>query len=283
MFVVNTVLPVSKSPARFRPINLGQYQNIQKFLENNSDEELERYLDVVLSECIIDYSVNLINRVDKFYCLLFLRLISVGEIVTFKKADQNIDIKFNVGDFLNSFFPPTSDELLKTLQVGKIQVSISYPSKFLKSELTDYIQSIQIDGCNQTLNTIHPGDQLLVLKNLPAVIYQEVAEHRKAVMERYTPYNVKLPVLQQDIALSRFDESLFYFLKVLYKEALMSTYQLIYQLTSKMHMGYNAVLSISPAEANLYYSFIEREHKSSEQTEDKTPASLNESVQGMVS
>jgi len=161
--MLGLVLPTSKS-VLLKDFTLENCKEIYNIRDN--------------TEAIIDYLEGLfctpdLNILEKFYCLLHIRDLCIGNIIELR--DYGFDIS-QIQDELVEI-----DDIEKVINFNNNSITLNYPKAFPVTTLYEgsFIENIILDGETIDFCNLNSTDQDLILNYLPLEIKTEITKFYK--------------------------------------------------------------------------------------------------------
>lgn len=247
-FDIEITLPSGKV-RRVNELNNRDYITICKYAENGD----YKGLNTLFEELYLDSDLNLF---DRFYLMLYVRMVFVDSKITLKRADdQKVDV--GLAALLNNLEENYQD-FETTFTEGNYTITLDLPNisyfNTVDVMLTSCIKVI--DNGVSTLNffELNEEDQTLILENLPIAIYNRLKSFIDMVSERMC--SVTLVAANESIGLEEFNISLvgngvMAFLTSIFGTSLQHMYELIYVFTNTVTPGADVFFNISPIESKI--------------------------------
>ncbi len=215
--MLGLVLPTSKS-VLLKTFTLENCKEIYKIRDN--------------TEAIIDYLEGLfvtsdLNILEKFYCLLHIRDLCIGNIIELR--DYGFDIS-QIQDELVEI-----DDIKKVINFNNNSITLNYPKDFPLTTLYEgnFIETIILDGETIDFCNLNSTDQDLILNYLPLEIKTKITKfYRKNIPKLKISFMLKGDTINLNLQ----DFSIVSFLATILSPIDDNTYRdYIFILSERMH------------------------------------------------
>jgi len=215
--MLGLVLPTSKS-VLLKTFTLENCKEIYKIRDN--------------TEAIIDYLEGLfvtsdLNILEKFYCLLHIRDLCIGNIIELR--DYGFDIS-QIQDELVEI-----DDIKKVINFNNNSITLNYPKDFPLTTLYEgnFIETIILDGETIDFCNLSSTDQDLILNYLPLEIKTKITKfYRKNIPKLKISFMLKGDTINLNLQ----DFSIVSFLATILSPIDDNTYRdYIFILSERMH------------------------------------------------
>jgi len=269
-FYIEQFLPISKKTVQIKQISNKTFFDLQKFIISQNNKATCRYLNNIIQTHVIGIEEDL-NIIDKAVCLLKIRSISCGDTLKFVNS---LDVTYNITiDSILEKINNTSHlyELNEVIANNIFEITIDTPRNFIINQnecLHRIIKSIRITGSNECvdfnlLDDVKKDNILVKLdSSITIKIYNLIALRQKnniCISSKNESLNIS------EIAINPYNQSMFEFIKLIFKDDLVSCLKNIYVLCSKAHIEAEYIMSIAPAEGilllNMYVDEVEEQKK----------------------
>lgn len=248
MFTVEVTLPSSKK-RRIAELKNRDYVNIIKFCENNDLYGLSSLFD----ELYLDKDLDIY---DRFYILIYVRMLFVGETLTFVSEDKkNIDIGLDtVLQKLDENFKDLDTEIT----IDDIKIRLGLPNcmyfKDVDDLLTSVIKSVTINNKSIEFSKLQSREKSQVISKLPASAFG----HINSFLNKISGELLNVTVIQQndnfgieEINVSIIGNGVMQFISNIYSIDIKSYYELMYVFFQKVLPGTTEFYDLSPIEAKI--------------------------------
>lgn len=260
MFKSKFTLPASNKIVHVSQITSAEFVELQKCLFEDDDEQILDFFEYLLQEhCCID-AKNFYN-IDKFACLLKLRSISCGDVINFNMTSNDVQMSLSmleVVDKLHKF--KLSEPVLHNLASNMhaiIDCSTNLMMPLQDGVYTNMIKSIHSPSKETILvSELNDAQKQMLLNSIDASIMQSINVYINSCSDNICiiPSNEALQI--SDVIISPFNNSMFEFLKFIFKDDLLNAYKMMYVLSSKANMDVNFLNAIAPIEQQMYAKFL---------------------------
>jgi len=277
-FSYNIYIPSLARNVSFRELDNRTYLNILKFIQNNDDINLTTYLnDIIKSLCNEQNIIQKLNRLDKYCILLTIIMVCIGNNLEFNIVCQETEQEYKTEIVVSEIISKLADLKLSTVKVAldrKNYMTVSIP-KTLYGTDSNSIEKFRLNG--KTFDTTKLSEKQLndVIEDMPYNIFNNLHDLLHNIYEECekidyftfkSPYIPDAPPVTYTFNL--YDNSFYEFIKLLFKEDLLSFYKMYYALTTKFKFDMTYVQSITPAETKMYLSFIHEDMESKKKQMD---------------
>ena len=215
--MLGLVLPTSKS-VLLKTFTLENCKEIYKIRDN--------------TEAIIDYLEGLfytldLNILEKFYCLLHIRDLCIGNIIELQ--DYGFDIS-QIQDELVEI-----DDIKRVIKFNNNSITLNYPKAFPLTTLYEgnFIETIILDGETIDFCNLNFTDQDLILNYLPLEIKTKITEFYK---ENISKLEISFNLKGDTINLNLHDSFIISFLATILSPIDDNTYRdYIFILSERIH------------------------------------------------
>lgn len=246
-FKVKTYVPSLSTTKYVEEITNRSYLLINKFISSNDDEGLGNYLDTLL----LDFNGN---SLDKFFILLSLRSICIGDKVVLKvnfpdkpSTTLKLSIKEILKKILNYKLIKIPDFIKDDLTVKfKIPTRLYY--KNLLSLLYDVIEDITVTNKLDSVKYMSEKNRMTVIQKFNKDILRDIKTHIFNNSQ-----TIKLTDLQEfsNLKVSFTNNLGLKIIKILFSLSVSNFYYKVYNTMLKCNMSYESFLTITPAESDI--------------------------------
>lgn len=239
---IKTYIPTLSSYAYCSEIKNIDFLNINKLINLNDDDQLQKYLNSFTSQ-------NL-NSFDNLFCILNLRVLCIGDEIRLLDRETNVNINIDLKNILDRLLGNVIKPL-DDFNVENIKIKFKLPSKLYYSnfieQLVDITQNFyineDIDYSDLTLK-----DKLKILSRLKKVYILKIKEHLNKCSEKY-----KIADLENytNTTFNFYDNSVFEYVKFLFRVNISSLYNKLYICSQKLNLSYSDFNSLTPSETDL--------------------------------
>jgi hypothetical protein len=260
LFKSKFTLPASNNVVHVSQITNAEFVELQKCLFENDDEQTLDFFEYLLQEhCCID-AKNLYN-IDKFACLLKLRSISCGDVINFSMTSNNIQMSLSMMGVIDKLHNFKLGEPVLHKLAANMHATIDCSTKLMMSLHeglhTNMIKSI----CTSSKETIYVSElndaqMQMLLSSIDASIMQSINAYINSCSDSICIIAGNETLQIGDLMVSPFNNSMFEFLKFIFKDDLLDAYKMMYILSSKANMDVNFLNAIAPVEQQMYAKFL---------------------------
>ena len=246
-FDIEIILPSGKV-RRVKEIDNRSYLTICKFAENGDYKGLNLFFE----DLCLDADLNIF---DRFYLLIYLRMMFVDDKIVINKGQRKIDV--SLASVLNRLEANYKDYETTFIEGGyTITLDIPNQSYFhtVDELLTACIKTID-DGMN-TLEfcELSESDKTLVLENLPMAVFTRIQHYIKAVSNGLM--DITLIDANESIGVEQFSIDLIgngvmEFITSIFSTSLESFYELVYIFSNTITPGSDIFFELSPVESKI--------------------------------
>ena len=265
MFTAEITLPSNKK-RRVRELKNREYIDIIKFCENNDLFGLNKLFEEL-------YLDNDLDIYDRLYILIYVRMLFVGEKLTFTASDgKNVDVGLDtILEKLDSNFKDLDTEIvLDNLTIG---LGVPNCTFFLDVDdlLTSVIKFITINNKRIDFKDLNVSEMNQVMSRLPASVFKVI----NTFLENISRELLDITVVQQndqfgieEIKVDMVGNGVMQFISNIYMVDIKSYYELMYAFFQKILPGTNTFYDISPIESKIFLN-IHNKHINNENEELK--------------
>lgn len=248
-----------------REFKFEEYKNLTKFLITNNVDDIENAFNNVIE--LVCFQPNTFNFLEKIKILLTIRVLNIQSNVDLLLTCPDTRKTFNVTldllpvlNFLNQI-----EVAAKSVQLENFTIHLNLPKKlFYGTE--DFISKITVNNEDFT-----PTEE--ILSALPAKIDHEIKKYITDIDNSISNKLLYVPSPHSgkyiDIPLSLRQNTLYDFLKLVFKRDLMSFYELEYVLNSKLNLDVELIKNSTLAELNIYMNLFRKENEERRAAEKK--------------
>ncbi len=262
-FNVEVVLPSGKS-RRINELNNKQYLVIIKFCENKDFFGLSEYFNTIFLDDDLDI-------IDRFYLLVYARMIFVEENLTFTTKEQrNVDISLNI--VLEKLESISYSIFNKTISHDNIDIKLGIPTALYFKDIddlyTNIIKEIIFDNEAVDFVSLNTEDRSIILDKLPVKLFEGLQQYladlsSSAFNMTLISENKRLNI--QEINLNLISNGVIEFISAIFSIDLRSYYDLMYAFYNKILNGSNIFSTMSPMETkiilNIHNKYIKKQNE----------------------
>lgn len=256
-FNLKITLPSGRD-VRVNEISNKVYFNILKFCENQDFEGLNIYLETVIFN---EYKT--IDIIDRFYIMLYYRMLFVSENIVFssdKLQGKFKEVKYNIRTILEKIEQQYEDHSL-VINEGDFSVTLGLPNTMFFKSVDDIYNSI-IKLISYKENTIELSiatqqERDIILSHLPHSVFIEIRKYTERLSQTLSNFvlieaNADFDIQQHEINI--ISNGLMAFICSLFSGGLSSFYVTMFNFISKLHMDSNLFFDITPIEMRLIFN-----------------------------
>jgi hypothetical protein len=262
MFSVEIILPSGKKK-RIKELKNREYLNIIKYCENRDYKGLSIYFD----DLYIDDDLDIF---DRFYLLIYARMLFVNENLTFTTREQR-DVDVSLANILEKLEQNYKD-LESRITHKNIIVDLGLPNctyfDTIDSIFMNIIKVIHINGKTLDFTSLTESEKQTVLSTLPSTIFPELKKYLDSVSSNI--FDVVLLEGNEsfgisEIKLNIIGNGVMRFLLNIYNNDLSSYYELMYAFYQHITKGSDVFFDITPVESkillNIHNKTIKKENE----------------------
>jgi hypothetical protein len=278
-FEIVQYLPVLNKNIKYNELVNKQMEIICKYIANSDDEGLAEYFDSLIYELLIDKTIfSLLTNIDKFFILLNLRSICVGNTIKFNSIDTQVSVSILLHSILDRFAQPLQEfNIKKNIDLGGLgNITVGIPRKMYSKDI-DHISMNTIISCTLFDNDISVTDEIEIVDNLPAHVINDILSfidevsltcEDKIIIAANSNAGIK------QVILTPFGNKLFYFIKTIFSEDLFNFYKIYFWCMSKIGITSDGFYMHTPAETQLFIDmYIEDKKEENKMIENSQPHS----------
>ena len=248
-FNVDVILPSGKS-RRINELNNKQYLIIIKFCENKDFFGLSEYFNTIFLDDDLDI-------VDRFYLLVYARMIFVEESLTFTTKEQrNVDVSLSI--VLEKLESISYYIFNKTISHDNIDIKLGIPTALYFKDIDDLYNNIikEIIFDNEAIDfvSLNTEDRRNILDKLPVKLFDGLQQYladlsSNAFNMTLISENKRLNI--QEINLNLISNGVIEFISAIYCIDLKSYYELMYAFYNTILNGSDIFSTMSPMETKI--------------------------------
>ena len=273
MFDFPLILP-SGNKVRIPEITNQDVYALMKFCVFNDIEGFEKYVNIIIFNHLPSLTI-----IDKFYILLFLRVIYLGEEVTFNLKESFTD-KLNVSlsvilEKFEQLTPPTNEIIV----VDNFKVELGVPTQLYFNTIDELyfslVRSVTYDGSKIDFDIITEDEKQKIYELLPPKFINELqrfyttlinALGNLVVFEENKTFNVN------EISVNFLSNQPCYFIKQLYSQDINSFLEFMYQFVNKVGGSFSDFLKLSINDCKIIFNFyVDEVKKQNEELKKQNP------------
>lgn len=273
MFDFPLILP-SGNKVRVPEITNQDVYTLMKFCVFNDIEGFEKYVNTV----IFNY-LPLLSIIDKFYILLFLRVIYLGEEITFSLKESftdklNVSLNVILEKFEQLNLPPN-----ELVVVDNFSIELGMPTQLYFNTIDELyfslLRSVTFDNVKIDFDSITENEKQKIYELLPSKFIQELQRFYTSlintlgnlvVFEENKTFNV------DEISVNFLSNQPCFFIKQLYSQDINSFLEFMYQFVNKVGGSFNDFLKLSINDCKIIFNFyVDEVKKQNEELKKQNP------------
>ena len=276
-FHLSAWVPSLKRYTKISELNMHQLEVLAKCIINDDDELLNTAFNNVLLENLETKSVyNNLTRFDKWFLLTFLRASSVESTISYIAGEESVTLTFDLFEILTKLSEITLKNI-EALELGETTFRFKpYDDLLATDYVYESIVETEADGVKFAPYNFNKQIREEFYKTVETTVYFELKEHLDLAEQHYDDIfiiqNTSNTVGFHSIPLRLCDNTLFYFLKSIFKPAAQNLYTKKYVLLTKLHIYLNSINQLTPFECDIYIGIL-NSAENSKKTK-KAPVSL---------
>jgi len=248
VFTVEVTLPSGKK-RRIAELKNRDYINIIKFCENDDLYGLSSLFD----ELYLDKDLDIY---DRFYILIYVRMLFVGSTLTFGSQDiKNISVGLDtVLEKLDKNFKDLDTEIT----IDNIKIHLGLPNCMYFNDIDDLltavIKSVTINNKSIEFSKLESREKSQVISKLPASAFS----HINSFLNKISDELLNVTIIQQndnlgieEINVSIIGNGVMQFILNIYSIDIKSYYELMYIFLQTVLPGTSVFYDISPIESKV--------------------------------
>jgi hypothetical protein len=256
-FNLKITLPSGKD-VRIKEISNKVYFDILKFCENQDYEGFNEYTeDVIFSDCID------VDIIDRFYIMLYYRMLFVSENIVFNSDSLQgkfKEVKYNIRTILEKI-EQQYDDHTAVLTEGDLTVTLGLPNTLFFKSVDDVynsiIKHISYKGTSISLGEASQQERDTILTYLPHSVFIEIRKYTDRLSQELSNFvlieaNEDFDIQQHEINI--ISNGLMAFVCSLFGGGLSAFYMTMFNFTSKLHMDSNLFFNITPIEMRVLFN-----------------------------
>ena len=267
-FNVEIVLPSGKK-YRVKELNNKDYLIIIKYTQNNDLIGLSRLFE----ELFIEPDMNIF---DRFYLLIFIRMIYIEDSITLNVENKNIDV--NLNSILEKLETNYVD-LETKFEEGGIEIALDLPCISYYEHIDDLyistIKTIKVADNVLEFSTLSKHEQSQVMDNLPASLFKRINKFIQTIQNNLLDISLieqNKDIGVEELKINILGNGVMQFISNLFSTNLKSFYSLIYLFQNTITPGSDLFFKLSPVESRILMNI----HSERVATENKKLQNQNE-------
>jgi len=262
MFDFPLILP-SGNKVRVPEITNQDVYALMKFCIFNDIEGFEKYVNTIIFNHLPSLSI-----IDKFYILLFLRVIYLGEEITFSLKESftdklNVSLNVILEKFEQLTLPPN-----ELVVVDNFSIELGMPTQLYFNTIDELyfslVRSVTFDNVKIDFDSITENEKQKIYELLPSKFIQKLQRFYTSlintlgnlvVFEENKTFNV------DEISVNFLSNQPCFFIKQLYSQDINSFLEFMYQFVNKVGGSFNDFLKLSINDCKIIFNFYVDEVK----------------------
>lgn len=260
-FYLSSWVPSFKKYIKVSELKMYQLEILSKYILNDDDEQLNTAFNNILLENLknkTDY--NLLTKFDKWFLLVFLRASSVESTISYTAGEEAASLTFDLFEILTKLSeialveptPLTLDETIFDFNLQKDLYSPNYVLTTICKTKTDNAEFLPYKFSNEIREEFY--------KTVESTVYNEIKTHLNTLDQKFSSiFIIENPNKIKNfysIPFRLYDNTLFYFLKSIFKPSAQSLYTKKYVLLAKLHIDLNSINQLTPFECDIYMGIL---------------------------
>jgi hypothetical protein len=273
MFDFPLILP-SGNKVRVPEITNQDVYALMKFCVFNDIEGFEKYVNNVIFNHLPSLSI-----IDKFYILLFLRVIYLGEEITFSLKESftdklNVSLNVILEKFEQLTLPPN-----ELVVVDNFSIELGMPTQLYFNTIDELyfslLRSVTFDNVKIDFDSITEKEKQKIYELLPSKFIQELQRFYTSlintlgnlvVFEENKTFNV------DEISVNFLSNQPCFFVKQLYSQDINSFLEFMYQFVNKVGGSFNDFLKLSINDCKIIFNFyVDEVKKQNDELKKQSP------------
>lgn len=260
-FDIEVKLPSGKV-TRVEELCNRDYLTIVKYIHNEDYYGLNKFFE----NLVLDKDLHLF---DRFYLLIYYRMVFVDSIITLNKDEKQIDI--DLATLLNKLEERYRDFELVFVEKN-IEVTLDLPNITYYSSIDELffstIKNLKINSKTLNFHELSNKEQSVILDNLPVEIFNTIKNYIETIASDLLDVTViteNKSVGIERVGINVINNGVIEFIANIFNTDLNQFYNLIYYFQNTITPGSNIFFELSPIEAkillNQHNKRIEEENK----------------------
>lgn len=224
----------------FEEFSFYEYKNICKMFISNNISDVSRCLDIILDRIEVDYPLNII---EKFECLVSIRNSILGNELSMKKDD--VQINYDLNQLLTNVFIDREF----TLNDCVFKTPRYFTHSSVQNAAADYLYSYK----GKIIFNEDIDEKVKVLNALDLPIMKIVSEIEKIREDSY------IEILDNQVRLNIYDEAIVLFIRAIFNHDLMDLYKFEYQLLRHLELRGEDLQHYTYPELKININFLTKE------------------------
>jgi hypothetical protein len=302
-FLISVYIPSLRKHVPFRQLTNKVYKNILKYIESNDEERLGQYFYNII-EKLGETRPDGLNKIDVFCILLTLRIVCIGPAIDLQFTCPKTKKKYKTSIELNNIlqnFTDIGESTGSSLKLNDdISLDVGIPENLytddddLVDTMTYCINNICIQGTDHNLGDLAYDERRDIINCLPGEVFNYIVKYSNNLQEKFNESVIlveKSPhydgSASQEHRLGLYNNSMFNFIRMVFSDRLIGYYEMLYSLSSNVHLSPEYIESLTPAEAGIFLTtrrkeLAEQERQQKEADSRNTGPTLPDRFSGAV-
>ena len=247
-FSIKIKLP-SGSEVRVPELNNKVYLTLVKYCEN---ADYEGFNDTIHNFIKIPANLDIL---DRFYLLVYYRMIFVDENIHLQGEDKVLDLNLNIIlDKINNIY----EDFVEIITVNDISLTVGLPTTLYFTSIDDIynniIKSINYKNTFTDFTLLNNKDKEFVMSYLPSKVFYSLKQYISKLSNLLTNFILIDEIKEFDIKQHKIDiisNGVIAFLSSIYTTNLFNCYELIYGYLSNISADIDFYNNMSPLETKI--------------------------------
>jgi hypothetical protein len=277
-FKSKTLLPKSGKTIYISQIQNQEFVELQKYLFENDDEQIADFFEhLLVQHC--DVNANKLYNIDKFTCLLKLRSMSCGDVINFTMNSSEINMSLSMVEIINKlFYFKTSEQLKYTISPDVHAIIDCSTNLFFAEDDAHFSMVKQIVSTNSAtvdVSELSNIQKQMLFNSIDSSIIHSINRYIANSSQSIciVPSNESLQI--GEVSISPFNNTMFEFIKFIFKDDLFNAYKMMYVLSSKANIDMQSLNAMAPVEQQMYAKFLIEDIEEQNRQLKETSSNLN--------
>ena len=256
VFSIKVKLP-SGITIRVPELNNKIYLVLVKYCEN---EDYEGFNETINAHLNIPNNLDIL---DRFYLLVYYRMIFVDESIHLKVEDREIDLSLNIIlDKINNIY----EDFVEIINVNDISLTVGLPTTLYFTNIDDIynniIKSINYKDTFTDFTLLSNKEKEFVMSYLPSKIFYSLKQYVSKLSSLLTDFILIDEVKEFDIKQHKIDiisNGVITFLSSIYTTNLLYCYELTYSYLTNISSDIDFYNNLSPLETKIIVNIRNKE------------------------
>jgi hypothetical protein len=255
---------------KFKHITTHHQKELCKSLfEEDNYILINSIINEIITQCLHpSHCIHKLTILDKLIILLRLRSISIGSSIdiVIQKDSKKINFNYDFNNILENIFKVYKN--IQPLIISKNNIKLACYIPYIKWEnniITDnlinyYIRNITVYNTDLDFINLNTADQTSILDKLPADIIHSINSYVQDLYKKLSEVFL-YKVLEDCLPLTITGDTIFEYIKFIFKDNLHNIYYDIYNLNTHLNFDSNYIENLSPVEREMYITFFKKENQ----------------------